>query len=751
MLPPNVSPAAAAVVASLYFLPGMSKPPEPHCRIALYPGLHFVNQLKEIAFKANDLTEAARICRLMGKGSPRLNGPLEKLGEPIYKSIDVNYHWIFKTARVWDLNFKKQERIFSPRGNNHYHFGKNDLYDSSIDLFLTDRLDSIVDNKKPYDLLIYCPSFHSTTLSQSDADIDNTLKKVLTFPADRKLIVVRSPYDHWAYSLEKKMKIEGIGLSSQVSADKTEVTNRKNLTFKIVDQIINLEEAFVLFDEIRKISKKPETNKISLNELRRILKRLLVGLDPKYFDDVYQFEDLPGLIERFVDSVNMTKESLAWKVIDKIKTSIISGNLVTKVDEIREICGSEKVEVWVTKELDRRIIEETVETNQLDTKVKLADRWLTPGADESNRSVLLSRIDREVDLNLVAYLKPGDLIVMTAWEAVLKGYAENGGRSSILKSWERSEKWRQHANNIGITPFEVGVTYADPVLDLANYLESILSTLNNKTLNDKSVVMEEEKSWWDEANNESAYETALDRAQAVEKTGDNTYLCKEVLFDGGLGMFVREDDEFQIISEEEDGAEISLIPVKNLRVGMIVLLFKDTERNSLFDLLMDQLERSPQYQTDVRVVKDWKAKLKAHVRLNNLKISEIKGMLRLRNKAFDHFTIRSWVFGSTMAPQHKENLVLLVKALGLNTVKPDVVFRSVKNLRSIAITLGRALNQVILRKDSDKIDASVKEALLDAGIDFEELSDVVEPKSVISVTPQSLEIEGRKIRKLFKV
>src|SRR3989344_1369026 len=98
MLPPGVSPAGAAAFAAMYFLAGLEKPPTPHCRIALFPGLHFVRHLREIQFPPKTLFEATMKARTMQRGTAQLSKPVDRMRERLRKhpkqTDPVHFHWL---------------------------------------------------------------------------------------------------------------------------------------------------------------------------------------------------------------------------------------------------------------------------------------------------------------------------------------------------------------------------------------------------------------------------------------------------------------------------------------------------------------------------------------------------------------------------------------------------------------------------------------------------------------------------------
>lgn len=738
MLPPGISPAGAAAAASIYFLPGMKPPPSPHCRIALYPGLHFVRQMKAVTFEPQELWHASQRARAQRRGHTRVEGALDKLQRSLEKTDPLLFHWIFRCQRSWTRYSKPESYDLLPRA----YFGRNDPYGPVVEFIESEHLDVFSYKYTPYDLLIYCPIFHSRNTEQTEEDLNGIVSKIKSFAAHRKLIIARSPFDYWSRRLEEKFRVKGIALSLEDLDRRDHESYQSDIQFFIVDQFIDLSEALDLFQGIKSISRGPDTNRVAINEMKFLLRRLLVSLDPSPMESEESLEELAGRLEGLADSLDFPKNGKAWAVIQSIKSRVSDKTKTTKLGKLRELVSSGACEIWVTKDLDRQILMDFKRSQGMDVFVRMADRWMPPGLRESNRKVVLSRIDREGDLDLTAYLKSGDAVVMSTWEAVVRG-------STIMNSWERSERWRENAKQMKIIGDQKEVRYADPVLDLANYLDTAIVNHRAKDSPNTPVETPDETNWWDENDSGSILDTNLERSELLANTGGKKFFCRELHFEGHFGMFVRQDDEIQIL-EEEDG-DILAIPINDLEPGMTVILFKDGERNSIFDILMDQLERSSEYQSDARTVRDWKNLLKEHVVTKGIKISSLVDELGKKGRQFDQITVRSWIFGSTMSPLKQEHLALLVQTLGLSQVNPKDLFKSVKNLRLIARALGRALNEVILRRDLDQLEDNVRNALISAGIDLDELSSALETRRLLEMLPDVIEIEARNIRKIFKV
>lgn len=739
MLPPGISPAGAAVAASFYFLPGIEAPPKPHCRIAVFPGLHFARQIKNISFDPIYLWRASQRARASQRGYPGVVGTFDKLRQ-VHKETDPPlFHWMFRCQRIWTRHWNKESQELLPRA----YYGRNDPYPAIVDFIESEHLDLFSNKYEPYDLLIYCPYFHSRNSDQSDEIIDGLVNKVSSFAADRKLVIARSPFDYWSRRLESKFGTKGIAISPGDIGQSPDPKYQSDIRFVIVDQFINISEARDLHDEIGALSRNPNVDRSLINEVKFLLRRLLVSLDPTPLENEGSPEDLAKKLIGLVDALGFVKGEKGWRAIEKICSGLSAHNGAVKLEKLRELVVNGNYEIWVTKDLDRQILTDFKQKHNLDINVRLADRWMAPGTREPGKTVILSRIDREGDLDLTAYLRTNDAIVISAWEAVIRA-------SSIMSSWERSERWRDQAKKLSIIESNKDTRQLDPVLDLANYL--LASEENHKSKESPRAPIQEDNpiSWWDDNDIGSILDTGLERTELIAGHGDKLFSCLELRFEGNFGMFVKDEDEMQVLGEDTSDGDILAVPTKDLKPGMTVILFKDAERNSIFDILMDQLERSSDYQDDARLVRKWKQGLREHALTKGLKVSSIQSELTSKGRTFDQITIRSWIFGSTMAPQKIEHLILLMDALNLKSIAPKSLFQSVKNLRSVARTLGRALNDLIIQKDSDKLDEHIRSALIGAGVDIEELSGAIETRKLTAILPDLINVENRSVRKIFR-
>jgi hypothetical protein len=577
---------------------------------------------------------------------------------------------------------------------------------------------------------------------QTEADFEQLLGKFESFAADRKLIIARSPFDYWSRRIEQRLKITGMAFAFQSSSSREASAGA---SFQIVDQIINTDEALVLHQELSRLSRAGHADRAVLNELRFTLRRLLVGLNPVPKDDDNSFsleiQSLLGLAR----SLGVSESSSAWKVLLEIEKRLKAGDFVTKLKRLEEMGREEKIEIWVTKDDDKNILSDSKQRNGLNVEIRIANRWLAPGVRAPQRKVVLSRIDRMVDLNLVPYLQTGDVIIMSAWEAIIR-------RGTTMTAWEQSEKWREASKTKGVVP--VNATFADPILDLASYVDktnSVHLAINSQPVTSDTSPSDGDDSWWDRNDTGSILETQLSRDQLVVTKGSTTYPCREIFFEGGWGMFARRDSNLQVISDDEDEGDIISVPVPKLKVGTTVVLFKDSERSSMFDILMDQLERSEEYRDDAKVVRSWKQLLRSYAISRDLDVLDLTVQLDKSGGNFDPLTVRSWIYGSTMAPMKFETLQLLVNVLQLRDVDAPKVFASVQKLRVIAQQLGRTLNNLIIHKNLEEVPTHVRNTIVRAGVDVDEISAAVETRVVTGVSDSFTQIDAAHTGKLYRL
>lgn len=177
---------------------------------------------------------------------------------------------------------------------------------------------------------------------------------------------------------------------------------------------------------------------------------------------------------------------------------------------------------------------------------------------------------------------------------------------------------------------------------------------------------------------------------------------------------------------------------------------KDVERSSLFDILMDQLERTDEFGDSARAVRKWKETVREYYLRSKHNFSDIQKRFSDQGIPIDTVTIRSWTVGGAMAPQKRENLDVLIEILNISGQNSQAIFTAVKNLRRIARLMGRALNTILLTRNKDNIDTKIRATIDAAGIDLEEIMGAVEARKVSGISGDMALIRPEHVGNIFK-
>ncbi len=733
VLPRGISPAGAAIAASLYFLPGIPDPPRPHSRIALFPGTKFIGLIKEISLPVIPLVRATQIARVARRGCLEPNAPIEKLQKlkPANARAAVHFHWIWRCRKTWMLYGQPQHQDIGPRD----HFGIHDQYGAAIEFIVDDDLAVHQGTSGSFDLLIYCPYYHPWDSGDWQHPARRAVAALERFPADRKLVVVRSPYGYWAQKISEELRIPG--LSFIITAKKSENTPPR---FEIVDQCLSGAECRELFGELTRLAERATSDvQRGISLLRNRLKKALVSLAP-----VSANESSAEVIEELraaANSLGLTSASPVPAFIEKVCQWIANPIGPTKITSIIAV-ADEQSEVWVTSEGDRQTAVDALAKAERRCEVKAIDYRLTGFTNIDSKKIVLTRIDRASDLDWISYLSPADTVIMTAWEATVR-------IPMVLKAWERSERWRSQARELGISSAKVPSDEYDPVLHFADFILEY----GRRTTPGAPVPQPEGETpftWWDDPERQDSFAPVLKRDEVV--SDGNGVACYELHFEGATGMFLREDASVQVFRETSDTPNdaVFLTETGKLRVGDVVILPRDSERGTILDMLGDHLERTEQFRTDAQRVRLWKDNVRAGFQAFKGNFNDLTVNLMIHGGLADPATVRSWIIGSTMAPLRENNIRALIDILKISEPTLQDLVVSVKKMRSIARTLGRFLNQWVLGARSDTAVAKkLRQDLEESGVDMEEVLGSVELKKVVWRSNEAIKVAPHQVRKVF--
>jgi hypothetical protein len=554
-----------------------------------------------------------------------------------------------------------------------------------------------------------------------------------SFHANRKLVVVRSPYEYWARKLSDELHVEGIAFVTKITPN----SSKGKLRFEIVDQCLNGVESKLLCDELAKLSfnATPEMRKL-ISDLRGKIKKLLVSLAPLSGDD--SPHQISFDLKDFAKSLGLLEKEPLNTIIEKLCHWAESPEGDTKLNKLVELID-DGTEIWVTKEGDRKAVLDILAKTGKKNKVVIVDRWMRAVPLGDARKRILTRIDRESDLDWVSYLLPDDIVLMSTWEAMVRA-------PTIVKTWERSERWRANAKKFGVSSADTYQEEHDPILQFTDFL----LTLRKRCADGSAPDNEVEAQWWDESDRKDSFSPTFVREDLISDHEGRP--CREIHFEDGTGIFLRVGAEVQIFREDSKEQGVLPVEIERLKPGDVIILPKDSERGTVLDLLMENLERSETYKNDAKIVRLWKDTLSAEFQRFEGTLAEFLPVLKEKGGHADPVTVRSWIYGTIMAPLREDNTRALMTALNIQHPTLDEVVKSVGKLRTVSRVLGRFLSQWVRgARKSTALTRELISNLDDSGVDIEEILGAIELKHIKSISPESIQVAPHQIRKMFKI
>lgn len=726
-LPPGVNPAMLAAFASLHFLPGVPDPPVPHSRIALYPGPHFARAFQKVSLPTKTLLDTIRKSRAMGRGCQKPNPPSEKLQH--FAEKEVKFLSVFRVDRTSMLYGRRIRSTLGPRE----YLGRGDLYEPCIEIVDNETLADYRQSNFRYDLLVFCPFYLSADGGEWGSAAERAKVALDSFPADRKLIVVRSPFEFWARTMRQKFRYPAYSLQT------SRFPGEARLNVLVVDQVLNAEEALHLFRELREIGRREDDDlRRALMEFRRSIKQVLSGVAELPEEHRTTTRDLIAREGRFL--------GIRPDILEKLTAATSQTLFAPKLEPTAKLIESGVREVWTTKEMDRKALAQWVATKKLDCKIRIMDRWLDFATEQRAGSVALIRSDGRSDLDYVSHMLPGDSLILSTWEAVVRA-------NTVERDWAESDRWQ---DNWFQRPQSVKESQGirerfSPILFFADHLLSPNSPYIEKLHNAReSGKKDDDDSWLDETEQRDAMRPEFSRGDIVESA--EGVACYEISFDDGTGILLPDSAEVTVYRGSRDDVEMISCTVSEVCSKDTLLLVKDSERGTLLDLILDNLKNFGVHKDDAECVRQWKDSLRSQISASGLNVGDLHRKLEGSGVTVDPVTVRSWVFGGTMAPRDESHVKLLRSLLKIVNPKEDQLIASLARLRTTARVLGRLLNAFILKRDrlTTRQFQEIREKLEGAGIDLDEVSSALSIRAVESRSVSTVIVEPRFVRKIFE-
>jgi hypothetical protein len=191
--------------------------------------------------------------------------------------------------------------------------------------------------------------------------------------------------------------------------------------------------------------------------------------------------------------------------------------------------------------------------------------------------------------------------------------------------------------------------------------------------------------------------------------------------------------------------------VKDLKPGDIVIFINHSQSRTIYDLMLDEIKRSADFEPFVAVIQQWHRRLQSWFMNSGLSYADLHHVLSGKGSEVVGATVASWVRGNTMAPLDPENLSRLISVVGI----PDQNGTLCKTLNDAAVRLrkvykiyGKAVN-LFLVKTAGENRAEMDDLLQKYNLDIGSIRDSVEKEEVLTVFPETVSISASIAGRLY--
>jgi hypothetical protein len=182
--------------------------------------------------------------------------------------------------------------------------------------------------------------------------------------------------------------------------------------------------------------------------------------------------------------------------------------------------------------------------------------------------------------------------------------------------------------------------------------------------------------------------------------------------------------------------------VRDLETGDIVLFVNHSQGRTIYDLMLDEIKRAPEFEPYVAVIQQWHRRLQSWFVNSGLSYATLHYVLSRLGSTVVSATAASWIRGNTMAPLNPENLARLISVVGIQD--PDSKICNMVNdaavrLRTVYRVYARAVNSFLLTAagtDRAEVDDLLRKYNLDLGM----IRDSVVKEEVVELSPETLNI-----------
>ncbi|MFW9996437.1 MAG: DrmE family protein [Candidatus Odinarchaeota archaeon] len=191
--------------------------------------------------------------------------------------------------------------------------------------------------------------------------------------------------------------------------------------------------------------------------------------------------------------------------------------------------------------------------------------------------------------------------------------------------------------------------------------------------------------------------------------------------------------------------------VTDLRPGDIVLFVNHAQSKTIYDVMLDEIKRSPGFEPYVVIIQQWHRRLKSWFAKSNLSYASLHFVLSEIGSKRVTATVASWVRGNTIAPLDPKDLKRLLLVVGIKDEDGSIckmINNAAVRLRKVYRAYARAVNAFLLKaagEDRPEID----DLLQKYNLDISAIRESVIQEKVVSVTGEIMNISSGMAGRLY--
>jgi hypothetical protein len=162
--------------------------------------------------------------------------------------------------------------------------------------------------------------------------------------------------------------------------------------------------------------------------------------------------------------------------------------------------------------------------------------------------------------------------------------------------------------------------------------------------------------------------------------------------------------------------------VKDLDAGEIVLFVNHGQSRTIYDLMLDEIKRSSEFEAYVAIIQQWHRILYSWFVNSEYTYIDLHHILSDKGSRVIGATVASWIRGNTMAPLDPQNLARLISLVGISDTEGKVcimVNDAAVRLRTVYRVYARAVNSFLMKaasSDRAEMDDLLEKYNLDIGM-----------------------------------